>query len=101
MQSSKFKNDFYFDCRRYIKPGDLIWYDSMFACPTADKVARHDSIPHCAMVVAVYEKLVKVKLRKTTECVNRWNIISVNGKALKRGSEVRTGCFAASKPVSL
>lgn len=99
MQSSDFRNDFYFDCRRYIKPGYMIWYDSMFACPTADKVSRHESIPHCAMVTEVHEKFVRVKLRKTVETVNRWNIISVNGKPLRRGSESRTGCFMALKQV--
>ena len=97
MQSSDFTNIPLFDCRRYIRPGDMIWYDSMFACPTADSVQRHSSIPHCAMVTAVYEKFVVVKLQKTVESVNRWNIISVNNRPFKRGSVDRAGCFSALK----
>lgn len=94
-KSSSFRNDFLFDCRKYIKPGDRICYDSMFACPNADKVQRHESIPHRATVTAVYEAFVAVRLRKVTETVNRWDIISVNGTPLKRGRYERSGAFVA------
>lgn len=90
MQSSDFRNDFCFDCREYIKPGDLIQFDSMFACPTADNVARHESIVSCGTVVAVYESFVIVKLRKIVEGVNRWNIRTVNNRKVSG----KGGCFA-------
>ena len=59
-----------FDCRRYIKSGDVIQFDSAQS-----------------RAVRTFERFVYVKLRNVKECVNRWRIRSISGK------KVSNGCF--------
>ncbi len=82
----------YFDCRRYIRPGDRVVIDSVWCCDRVviDSAHRHQ-MPSCGMVVAVYRKFIRVKLKKVTECVNRWDILELNGR------DVMNGCFAGHK----
>lgn len=80
-------NGFRFDCRKYVKPGDKIYFHSMWLCTSVDNVQRREPIPAHGIVVGVYEAFVRVKLRRVTECVNRWDIIDINGK------HVHEGCF--------
>ena len=80
-----------FDCRRFIRPGDTIQYESIKCCDRPEDVDRHSStIPYEGYVLGVYEKFVIVKLKRITECVNRWDIRRINGKTV--GNE--TGYFA-------
>lgn len=76
-----------FDCRNYIKPGDTIFFKSMWACDGADDSARRNPVDAYGTAVRIHREYIWVKLRKTTECVNRWDIIKVNR------TEVREGCF--------
>lgn len=78
-------NKYLYDCRRYIKPGDHVIVDSMWCCDQSMDSQRHDAIPHAGTVVAVYEKFIRVKLRRVTECVNRWDILELNGRDVMNG----------------
>lgn len=85
-----------FDCRRYIKPGDMIHFDSMKACDIPNQVDRFAStIPYSGLVEAVYEKFVIVRLKTMSECVSRWNITKINDVHVGNGA----GCFANLKPL--
>lgn len=69
-----------FDCRRYIVPGDYVDYGSMKACDEAQQIDRRVSpVPCHTEVKAVYAAFVVVRLKKVTECVNRWDIQKING----------------------
>lgn len=78
----------YFDCRRYIHPGDRVMIDSMWCCDSTEDGAHRHQIPSYGTVVAVYRKFIRVKLKKVTECVNRWDVLEL------RGRNVMNGCFA-------
>lgn len=69
----------YFDCRRYMKQGDVVKYyiDAKDA----------DIFSGIARVKKTYKKFVVLSGKHTDITVNRWNIKSVNGK------EVAGGCF--------
>ena len=73
-------NKHLFDCRRYIRPGDRIVYDSMKACDNVGQVDRSNPLPYEATVIKTYESFVIVKLKKITECVNRWDISKINDR---------------------
>ncbi len=70
----------YFDCRRYIKPGDRVEFNSMWGCSSSDDVARRNPSVYSGNVTKVYERFVMVKLKRVEECVNRCDILSINGK---------------------
>ena len=70
----------WFDCRKHIRPGDVIRCHSMKACDTYDQVLRSGTIQTDALVLGVYESFVMVKLKRVTECINRWDIIKINGR---------------------
>lgn len=68
----------YFDCRRYIRPGDRVAYRSIW-CDTAKGDA--DATPVPGIVIAVYPKFVMVITPGgLIEGVNRWNIRQLNGR---------------------
>lgn len=77
----------YFDCRRYVRPGDRVKVDSSWCCDAANNARRVLGTMYPAVVVAVYKKFIKVKLTKTIETINRWDIIELNGR------DVMNGCF--------
>lgn len=81
-----FGNRKYFDCRRYVRPGDRIQIKSMWSCDGTDDVSRRNSIMARGIVTAVYERFVKVRLKRVEECVNRNDIFSVNGMRVKGGN---------------
>lgn len=66
-----------FDCRRYIKKGDLITYQR----DTKDLEAYSG----IGEAIAVYEQFVFVKGNKTNFCVNRWNIKQINHVRIVNG----------------
>ena len=68
-----------FDCRRYIKPGDIITFDF--------EIKDGDFLTGVGKVVAVYEQFVTLALTHTCWTVNRWDIKSLNGH------DVVGGCF--------
>jgi len=74
-----------FDCRKYIKIGDIVKFESMQGCSKIDDVLRHCSKPYTGVVVKVYEKFIFVKLRKIVECCNRHDILELNGHKVKGG----------------
>ena len=80
-----------FDCRRYIKAGDRIAFDSYKECFSMDQVDRHSAtIGADGKVVEVYKSFVIVRLRRgVLEPVSRWNIHKVNGHSLGN----KAGCF--------
>lgn len=79
-------NQHEFDCRRYIKPGDVIKFDSMWGCELLTS-SKHGMTVSSGRAVKMCERFVFVKLRNVTECVNRWAIRSINGK------KINNGCF--------
>ncbi len=85
----------YFDCRRYIKPGDIIEYGSVWGCEGIETVGwRRDQLMWRGRVVKVYEKFIFVKLKNVTEGLNRWNIHTLNGR------RVKNDCFYGFKEVT-
>ncbi len=77
-----------FDCRRYVKPGDRVRFASMWCCDKADDYSgRISGLPYVGTAVSVHERFIFVRLKSVIECVNRWDICTVNGR------EVRNGCF--------
>lgn len=76
-----------FDLRRHVKIGDRILFNSMWRCENACDVGRYDMAPYEADVVAVYERFCMVQLKRLVECVNRWDILQVNGKTVNFGSD--------------
>lgn len=86
-----------FDCRRYIKAGDRIAFDSYKECFNMDQVDRHSAtIGADGKVVEVYKSFVIVSLRRgVLESVGRWNIHKVNGHSLGN----KAGCFSNLKPI--
>lgn len=77
----------YFDCRRYVRPGDHVMVDSSWCCEAANNGRRVLGTPWAATVVEVYEKFIRVKLKKTIETINRWDILEL------RGCDLMNGCF--------
>lgn len=66
----------YYDCRRYIAPGDRIRYFSEWKDAKFDKFRD----PAVGLVVSVYRKFVLVLTPNgLVEGVNRWDIFSVGG----------------------
>ena len=66
----------YYDCRRYIAPGDRIKYFSEWKDAKFDKYR----VPVVGLVVSVYRKFVMVLTPNgLVEGVNRWDIFSVGG----------------------
>lgn len=88
-----------FDCRRYIKAGDRIAFDSYKECFSTDQVDRHSAtIGADGKVVEVYKSFVIVRLRRgVLESVSRWNIHKVNGHSLGN----KAGCFSNLKPIGV
>lgn len=82
-----------FDCRRYIKPGDIVEFDSAWWCNQVSGTGGHNMIRCRGTAVRAYPEFVLVKLRHVTECVNRWDIHSVNGK------HVVNGCFKGCEAI--
>lgn len=74
-----------FDCRRYVKVGDTVKYESMMGCNSTDDVSRLNPKPYTGTVVGVYEKFILVKLRKVVEHCNRHDILELNGKKVSGG----------------
>ncbi len=72
-----------FDCRRYIKPGDIITFDF--------EIKDSDFLTGRGEVVEVYEQFVTLALANTRWTVNRWDIKSLNGH------DVVGGCFREFK----
>ena len=70
-----------FDLRKHLAVGDRIVFHSFFAADTIDDALRSPSasIVYTGTVTAIYKKFCYVKLKHIEECVNRWDIISVNG----------------------
>ena len=75
------------DCRRYIKPGDVIQFGSMYVCECVDEAAHRNICRAQGRAVRAFEQFVYVKLRNVKGCVNRWRIRSISGK------KVSNGCF--------
>ena len=63
-----------FDCRRYIRPGDLLQVHTMKTGATGLY-----EVPQEAVVLQAFEKFVLVRYRFVTETVGRWNISKING----------------------
>ena len=74
-----------YDLRKILKKGDVIEFDSMFACNTAVQLAISGTIPYTAKVVAIYEAFCIVQLKVVKEGVNRWDITKINGKPVDLG----------------
>lgn len=85
------RNQWLFDCRRYIKPGDVITFPSAWHCNETQDATGVLLTPCKAIVEAVHERFVMVRLGHLTECVNRWDINAVNGL------KMRAGCFAGMR----
>lgn len=66
--------------KHYIRPGDMITYDSTKAIIKPFDVGRAPGaeVTCTAPVIAVYPDFVIVQLRVVRDCANRWNIKSVN-----------------------
>lgn len=82
------RNWWLFDCRRYVRPGDVITFTSSWHCNETQDATGVLLTPCKAIVSAVYERYVMVRLKRMTECVNRWDIQAVNGL------RIHGGCFA-------
>lgn len=79
------RNQWLFDCRRYIQPGDVVTFMSSWHCNEVQGTTGVLFAPCKAIVSAVYERYVMVKLKHLTECVNRWDIQAVNGLKIHAG----------------
>jgi hypothetical protein len=68
-----------FDCRNYIIPGDTIYYRGARCYNEGENLLDDITFARSsAVVIAVYEKFVVVKLTRVVEYVSRWDIIKVN-----------------------
>lgn len=76
-----------FDCREWIKPGDVIEFDSMMCSEFGKSTGKCQSVKARGRVTKVYEQFIRVSLRYVEETVNRWDISKVNGHP------VANGCF--------
>jgi len=68
------------DLRDHIAVGDTIQYESMKAIGGPEDIQRRSSILYVSVVDKVYRDFVLVRLRRTLDCANRWNIMELNGK---------------------
>ncbi len=74
--SKEFVDPYYFDCRHFIVPGDMVSIDR-------DK-DNNEFIGDYVEVDKVYERFISLKTKAHYMC-NRWNIQSVNGHKVTAG----------------
>ena len=85
------RNHWLFDCRRYIRPGDVLTFESVWHCNETQDATGVLATPCKAIVEVVHERFVTVRLKRLAECVNRWDISAVNGL------KMHGGCFAGMR----
>ena len=71
-------NKRFFDCRRYLRQGDLIEYD-------CGDIKNDFIFKGAARVKKVYEQFVYLSGYRTDIGVNCWDIKAVNGKPIQGG----------------
>ena len=76
---------YYFDCRRYVRPGDIITY-----CMGGKDT---ENVKGQGKVLRVYEQFVVLAGRYTNITVNRWSITAFNNHAMQGG------CFKNFEPI--
>lgn len=74
----------YNDLRHYVKPGDLVTYESAKACFAVEDLYKR-TIMVTAPVIKVYPYFCVTKLTVCEDCANRWDIEKINGKPFFRG----------------
>lgn len=80
-RASKPLSESYFDCRKWLKKGDLITYGGF---DREEVEAANGTLP----LKEAYERFVILKGKYTNVTINRWDIIAVNGHKVTTG-----GCF--------